>query len=660
MKTRFKELAFLAILAVFIPISMSAQKSDGFFRGGNDDYQDRETFVINGNSEGGLSNYGIGETVPVGSGLFIMLTAGAGYVVLRRKKAARKCVTLLLALTMVLSFTQCKKKLDTINPTDQQTVNITLDVSGGSRVNVDPYWEPNATYASVEYELGDVVHVAYNKEYVGQLTYQYDEVKGKNVFKGGLSITPVEDEPLYFFFLGNGYLNSLSDPNEKLVLIRDQTRTVPGKFPVISWAASDVIYSPSIDTYTARLQNVCSIVKFNIISDKVQEGDEIIITGLKEYVYVDFANHSFSFDYSNDDNIDNCYIRTKVSKHNDNLECWVILLPQDATEAGKMGSVYSADGQYLGIRSSIPAIQSNQYLDAGIDIVINTDYPTNAFSVSRGRKVFFSQGNLQYKASTETWRFAEHDWNFVGSQATQTFGSPAGNVYENNVLCDNANIADDYGGWIDLFGWGTGDEPTKLSMTNGNYSWSEWGENSITNGNGYTWFTLSEEEYLYLFADAWYGEDGDVAENRIDKWGTARIYDDVADCYYNGLVILPDLWTDAPAGCNFNPGADWTKGWEYNTYTMGQWASMKAAGAVFLPAGGSRGSLSGDTTKDVDCVNYEGRYWTSTIVESDDDDWKHAYNLHFTDDKDEFGLDGRIRRIGNSVRLVRDINTSNK
>ena len=32
MKTRFKELAFLAIMVVFIPMSLSAQKSDGFFK----------------------------------------------------------------------------------------------------------------------------------------------------------------------------------------------------------------------------------------------------------------------------------------------------------------------------------------------------------------------------------------------------------------------------------------------------------------------------------------------------------------------------------------------------------------------------------------------------------------------------------------------------
>lgn len=36
------------------------------------------------------------------------------------------------------------------------------------------------------------------------------------------------------------------------------------------------------------------------------------------------------------------------------------------------------------------------------------------FSVSEGRQVRFSKGNLQYQASTGTWRFAEHQYDYVG------------------------------------------------------------------------------------------------------------------------------------------------------------------------------------------------------------------------------------------------------
>lgn len=54
-----------------------------------------------------------------------------------------------------------------------------------------------------------------------------------------------------------------------------------------------------------------------------------------------------------------------------------------------------------------------------------------SFSVSATRQVRFSQGNLQYKASNNTWRFAEYQYEYVGNA--------------------NSNISSSYNGWIDLF-----------------------------------------------------------------------------------------------------------------------------------------------------------------------------------------------------------------
>ena len=57
------------------------------------------------------------------------------------------------------------------------------------------------------------------------------------------------------------------------------------------------------------------------------------------------------------------------------------------------------------------------------------------FSVSATQQVYFSKGNLQYRASTNTWRFAEHQYDCCGS--------------------NNQSVSSTYSGWIDLFGWGT-------------------------------------------------------------------------------------------------------------------------------------------------------------------------------------------------------------
>ncbi|MBO4340529.1 MAG: serine/threonine protein kinase, partial [Bacteroidales bacterium] len=57
------------------------------------------------------------------------------------------------------------------------------------------------------------------------------------------------------------------------------------------------------------------------------------------------------------------------------------------------------------------------------------------FSVSDSSQVYFSKGNLQYQATTQLWRFAPQQYDFVG--------------------IDNNKISPTWGGWIDLFGWGT-------------------------------------------------------------------------------------------------------------------------------------------------------------------------------------------------------------
>ena len=99
---------------------------------------------------------------------------------------------------------------------------------------------------------------------------------------------------------------------------------------------------------------------------------------------------------------------------------------------------------------------------------------------AEGLQVQFAQGNLQYQASSNTWRFAEHQYDIVGD-------ATIGNVYENGVKSDNTAISSDYDGWIDLFGWGTGINPTLATTENGDYIvYSEWGDNAIQNSTGYT------------------------------------------------------------------------------------------------------------------------------------------------------------------------------
>ncbi|MBO7055117.1 MAG: hypothetical protein J6W37_07015 [Bacteroidales bacterium] len=255
------------------------------------------------------------------------------------------------------------------------------------------------------------------------------------------------------------------------------------------------------------------------------------------------------------------------------------------------------------------------------------------FSVSDSTKVYFSQGNLQYQASSKTWRFAEHQWDFVGDSIN-------GNVYENGVKSDNAKISSTYDGWIDNFGWGTsgynGKNPYMTSMNcsdygdgyndiaGTNYDWGVY--NAISNGGNQAgqWRTLTQSEWSYVIG------------NRTD----ARYLRESATVNgVNGLILLPDNWT-LPTGVTFTHGGE--HGWSQNTYSASDWSKMEANGAVFLPAAGSRYGTY------VYGVGSYGDYWSSSAVSN-----RHAYFMYFYS---SYVTTRKLDRfVGRSVRLVQDV-----
>ena len=247
------------------------------------------------------------------------------------------------------------------------------------------------------------------------------------------------------------------------------------------------------------------------------------------------------------------------------------------------------------------------------------------FSVGATKKVRFSQGNLQYQASTGSWRFAGHQ-------------------YEAR-LAENTHIASDYGGWIDLFGWGTGDHPTEVVMDySPYYSFAEWGENVITNGGTTnSWRSLEKDDWVYLF----YTRD-DAAT--LFGFGTVN--------GMNGLIILPDDW-ETPEGVTF--AASTGKGlvsngsiyentaednYSHNSYTMTEWWKMERSGAVFLPSAGQR---VGSNTVIVD--GSVGGYWTSIPYEGD------ACLAHGLSFSERYLSPGgyNANYFGRSVRLVMEV-----
>ena len=242
------------------------------------------------------------------------------------------------------------------------------------------------------------------------------------------------------------------------------------------------------------------------------------------------------------------------------------------------------------------------------------------FSVSETQQVYFSQGNLQYQASTNMWRFAESQFDFVGTQ-TPFEGlceGPHGTVSDS----DNANISSTYSGWIDLFGWGTGNNPTNTS-TSGYGTFTDWGNNSISNGGNTEnqWRTLTGTEWEYLISIRNTSSGVRFAKATINE--------------VRGVIILPDDWniTYYGLGNTNNENAAFTS----NIISSTDWTSiLEANGAVFLPAAGTR------YTNKVSHMGIWGLYWSSTMGSA----------LRFRYDLLEVGWENGYS--GLSVRLVSD------
>ncbi len=281
--------------------------------------------------------------------------------------------------------------------------------------------------------------------------------------------------------------------------------------------------------------------------------------------------------------------------------------------------------------------------------------PTGAidglFSVSPTQKVYFSRGNLQYQASTNTWRFAENQWDFVGSTVapySEVGGTVAGS--------SNHLISEMYNGWIDLFCWGTsgwdcgnvyyrpydkdGEKeqygPIGNTSLTGNYANSDWGvHNVISNGGNQAglWRTLTIEEWVYVI------ETRSTASTI--RYAKAKVNN------VNGVILLPDDWSTSCYTLNSTNQAD--ADYTANIISSAQWVTLEQHGAVFFPAAGCRFEIGLGTS--VEAIGSQGLYWSASCG---DTSINASYLIFYSHIIFSQNLSG-ARNVGMSVRLVRSV-----
>ena len=257
--------------------------------------------------------------------------------------------------------------------------------------------------------------------------------------------------------------------------------------------------------------------------------------------------------------------------------------------------------------------------------------PENAFLVANNKFVYFSPGNLQYQASTNTWRFAPHQYDCIGIK--------------------NERISETYDGWIDLFGWATSGYdcdnggcykpydfttkfiygPTDDQSLVDEYKNCDWGVyNPISNGGNQAgqWRTLTKDEWEYLLS----------GRSNADK---KRIYCCING--KNGIIFLPDnhQWPD---GLAINSGNFYNN----TIYELEEWEEIESIGGIFLPTTGYRhnNNVNGPT------INNSGCYWSSSYGNINGG-LKQVYHMGFSSGC-KAGCSKILASTGCSVRLVKD------
>lgn len=300
--------------------------------------------------------------------------------------------------------------------------------------------------------------------------------------------------------------------------------------------------------------------------------------------------------------------------------------------------------------------------DATFIAIFAESYPVGSksglFTVNaNGDQVRFSQGNLQYQASTGTWRFAENQWDYVGTHSHNDYGLYGGTV----IGSDNCDISPTYDGWIDLFGFGTsgwnsganaympystntensdylpgGSEDNGLT---GDYAEADWAwHNAISNGGNtpHLWRTLSCAEWGYLIG------------TRLNTTNLGGINERFVKSLVNGVygvILFPDgylhpMGIKIPVGINSTDETGW---YGANDFTLEEWAEMEAAGAIFLPTAGYRYDTN------VLGVGIYGGYWSSTHGEE-----HGACAINYNCGSFNTTINTYGRRYGYAVRPVQD------
>lgn len=630
----------LMMLIELIPLtSFAQQRNDDFFHSEIDNYEDRSLIPI-----WAATTQNFGES-PVGSGLFILTALGAGYAIAkrRRNKGVKGINATIITFVLLIGLTQCKKNIDTVNSISDGKVYITYST-------IDS--KTNITEAGiVTWTSGDICHVyASETGYLGSLTLSSGAGTNSATFTGSLSAW-TDDETLRFYFLGT---NTKKSDNTFVIdySAQDGTlATIASKYHVSCYTEENVPASKT--SFSGQMLNQMALAAFDVSGFGSGNVKIYAASGFRNQITISdkgvlsygVAGVHPTVDYQSG----HIVIGTAGAGK------YVALLPSDGditmlfTSQSKTGSDIERTieaNDFIGSSAAV-AITASDVVSSYVDLAVATEH---VFSVASGTTVQFAKGNLVY----DQGRFKMHNTqygtcftdgddvsdNYKVSGTFDLFGWGTAGWNNGNLLYMPYTLSDEDEGvydWQYGYGYGPVQGSDYIKNLTGDYANSDWGVYQFGMDAASGWRTLTTEEWHYLINA--YNEDDkryvNVGGDNKLPYGKGKVMG------VNGMILLPDSW-DGSVDNTFEYGmSDWSN--VYTEETGVKWSDMEAAGAVFLPAAGSRYGTG------VYGVGAYGSYWSSSAYEDSED---YAYSVYF----DVLSVTPNLnddRYGGQGVRLVR-------
>ena len=507
---------------------MSAQKSDGFFRGNDEIVYDNRTDGV------GLEPAQQENPTPLGNGLFVMLAVGVSYVTLKKKKDNTKTLNVAL-LAMILLFTQCKKA--NVPSVIDDGVYITLNAGYDGKT----VFTPSSGEFVWSYGVTEYIYVGGNahSSCLGVLSGTGTGTSNMT-FSGTLTTTPNNGETLYFFYLGKGRngsaVTTLDFSNQ------DGTLENVTRFHV---AIGEGSYTSGTVNYATYLAMKMAIAYFDVSEfQNINETAEIVYLHGSDV----YSKATVNYQTGTITGSTKGYINMGTANNGK----YVALIPSIESETTIKFDSNSKTGSITfnrGIKEGRFYSNNSDALDIIAGAIPEGAIP-GLFSVSDTKMVRFSKGNLYFNGT---------QWGFENAPR---YGSYTNNAYTN--VFNWGATGNTTNGGVDIY--------TYVTYTQGHVNLStfektDWGGVVGTLGGCNRWYTPTMAEWEYVFG-------------RENKYAEAKIANT-----YNGMMILPNDWSK-PEGCSYTAGM--AKGWTTNSYTNLQWDLMEASGVVFLPAAGYR------------------------------------------------------------------------